>query len=94
MESKLYKARSKYESELDTCYSQIEEAVNCEARKAKVETLIRKSRDLWQKATSKNDQLLAPASTASDAEKVIALLEFLSYEANLKHDKFVTRARE
>ena len=60
--TKLIEARSKAELNVNEIYRGIDEAIEGAARKARVETMVGKAKNLLSTAISKNDQLIKLAA--------------------------------
>ena len=92
--TKLIEARSKAELNVNEVYRGIDEAIEGAARKARVETMVGKAKDLLSTAMSKNGQLIKLAARHPNKAQTTEDLELWLKEASETHDKYVIRAHQ
>ena len=72
---KLYNARSNLESELCTIQKNITDAIDQHDRRAKIERLVPKLTDVFNKLVHKNEELIDLASKAENPVVIYPVLE-------------------
>ena len=72
---KIYNARAKLETELNNIYGEINNAVDRQERKVKIERLIVKCRDVFTRVVDKNEELFGQAQKTEDLDAACKNLE-------------------
>ena len=90
----LIEARSKAELNVNVVYRGIDEAIEGDARKARVESRVGKAKDFLSTAISKNDQLINLAARLRKKSQMTEDLELWLKEASETHDRYVIRVRQ
>ena len=90
---KLYSARVKLEAELNNIYGEINNAVDKQDRKAKIERLIEKCKDAFTRLVDENEELFDLAQKTEDPDAACKNLENWSETVTKKTDEFVAAAR-
>ena len=91
--NKLYSARAKLEAELYNIYGEINNAVDKQDRKVKIERLIVKCKDAFTRVVDKNEELFDLAQRTEDPDAVCKNLEKWLETVTKKTDEFVAAAR-
>ncbi len=91
--AKLLSSTASCEAELTALCPRLDESITNQARRVRVEALVKECRDLMLIAIEKNDQLIAFAEKSNEAETQTRILESWQYDLNLKHDQCLDRAR-
>ena len=91
--NKLYSARAKLEAELNNIYGEINNAVNKQDRKVKIERLIVKCKDAFTRVVDKNEELFDLAQRTEDPDAACKKLEKWLETVTKKTDEFIAAAR-
>ena len=91
--NKLYSARAKLEAELNNIYGEINNAVDKQDRKVKIERLIVKCKDAFTRVVDKNEELFDLAQRTEDPDAACKNLEKLLETVTKKTDEFIAAAR-
>ena len=87
--NKLYSARAKLEAELNNIYSEINNAVDKQDRKVKIERLIVKCKDAFTGVVDKNEELFDLAQKTEDPDAACKNLERWLETVTKKTDEFI-----
>ena len=92
---KLYSARAKLEAELNNIYGEINNAVDKQDRKVKIERLIVKCKDAFTRVVDKNEELFDLAQKTEDPDAACKNLEKCLETVTKKFDidEFIAAAR-
>ena len=91
--NKLYSARAKLEAELKNIYGEINNAVDKQDRKVKIERLTVKGKDAFARVVDKNEKLFDLAQKAEDPDAACKNLEKWLETVTKKTDEFIPAAR-
>ena len=91
--NKLYSARAKLEAELNNIYGEINNAVDKQDRKVKIERLIVKCKDAFTRVVDKNEELFDLAQKTEDPDAACKNLEKWLETVTKKTDEFIAAAR-
>ena len=91
--NKLYSARAKIEAELNNIYGEINNAVDKQNRKVKIERLIVKCKDAFNRVVDKNEELFDLAERTEDPDAACMNLEKWLETLTKKTDEFIAAAR-
>ena len=91
--NKLYSARAKLEAELNNIYGEINNAVDKQDRKIKIERLIVKCKDAFTRVVDKNEELFDLAQKTEDPDAACKNLEKWLETVTKKTDEFIAAAR-
>ena len=91
--NKLYSARAKLEAELNNIYGEINNAVDKQDRKVKIERLIVKCKDAFTRVVDKNEELFDLAQRTEDPDAACKNLEKWLETVTKKTDEFIAAAR-
>ena len=91
--NKLYSARAKLEAELNNIYGEINNAVDKQDRKVKIERLIVKCKDAFTRVVDKNEELFDLAQKTEDPDAACKNLEKWLETITKKTDVFIAAAR-
>ena len=91
--NKLYSARAKLEAELNNIYGEINNAVDKQDRKVKIERLIVKFKDAFTRVVDKNEELFDLAQKTEDPDNACKNLEKWLETVTKKTDEFIAAAR-
>ena len=91
--NKFYSARAKVEAELNTIYVEINNAVDKQDRKVKIERLIVKCKDAFTRVVDKNEELFDLAQKTEDPDAACKNLEKWLESVTKKTDEFIAAAR-
>ena len=91
--NKLYSARAKLEAELNNIYGEINNAVDKQDRKVKVERLIVKCKVAFTRVVDKNEELFDLAQKTEDPDAACKNLEKWLETVTKKTDEFIAAAR-
>ena len=91
--NKLYSARAKLEAEPNNIYGEINNAVDKQDRKVKIERLIVKCKDAFTRVVDKNEELFDLAKNTEDTDAVCKNLEKWLETKTKKTDEFIAAAR-
>ena len=91
--NKLYSARAKLEAELYNIYGEINNAVDKQDRKVKIERLIVKCKDAFTRVVDKNEELFDLAQKTEDPDAACENLEQWLETVTKKTDEFIAAAR-
>ena len=90
---KLFNARSNLESDLCSIHKDIIDAIDRQDRRAKVERLVFKLKDVFSKLVEKNEELFDLASKAENPNSIYPVLEQWLDDVTKNNDKFLLAAR-
>ena len=90
---KLFNARSNLESELRNIHKDITYAIDCQDRRVKVERLISKLKNVFNKLVQKNEELFDLASKAEKPDSIYPVLEQWLDIIAKNNDNFLPAAR-
>ena len=91
--NKLYSARAKLEAELKYIYGEINNAVDKQDRKVKIERLIVKCKDAFTRVVDQNEELFDLAQKTEDPDAACKNLENWLETVTKKTDEFIAAAR-
>ena len=91
--SKLYSTRAKLEAELNNIYGEINNAVDKQDRKVKIERLIVKCKDAFTRVVDKNEELFDLAEKIEEPDAACKNLEKWLETVTKKTDEFIAAAR-
>ena len=91
--NKIYSARAKLEAELNNIYGEINNAVDKQDRKVKIERLIVKCKDAFTRVVDKNEELFDLAQKTEDPDAACKNLEKWLESVTKKTDEFIAAAR-
>ena len=91
--NKLYSARAKLEAELNNIYGEVNNAVDKQDRKVKVERLIVKCKDAFTRVVDKNEELFDLAQKTENQDAACENLEKWLETVTKKTDEFIAAAR-
>ena len=91
--NKLYSARAKLEAEINNIYGEINNAVDKQDRKVKLERLIVKCRDAFTRVVDKNEELFDLAQKTEDPDAACKNLEKWLETVTKIGDEFIAAAR-
>ena len=91
--NKLYSARAKLEAELNNIYVEINNAVDKQDRKVKIERLIVKCKEAFTRVDDKNEELFDLAQRTEDPDAACTNLEKWLETVTKKTDEFITAVR-
>ena len=91
--NKLYSARAKLEAELTNIYGEINNAVDKQDRKVKIERLTGKCKDAFTRVVDKNEKLFDLAQKTKDPDAACKNLEKWLETVTKKTDEFIAAAR-
>ena len=91
--NKLYSARAKLEAELNNIYGEINNAVDKQDRKVKIERLIVKCKDAFIRVVDKNEELFDLAQKTENPDAACKNLEKWLETVTKKTDEFIAAAR-
>ena len=91
--NKLYCARAKLEAELNNIYGDINNAVDKQDRKVKIECLIVKCKDAFTRVVDKHEELFDLAQRTEDPDAACKNLEKWLETVTKKTDEFIAAAR-
>ena len=91
--NKLYSARAKLEAELINIYGEINNAVDKQDRKVKIERLIVKCKDAFTRVVDKNEELFDLAQRTEDPDAACKNLENWLETVTKKTDELIAAAR-
>ena len=92
--NRLYSARAKLEAEVNNIYGEINNAVDKQDRKIKIERLIVKCKDAFIRVVDKNEELFDLAEKTEDPDAACKNLEKWLETVTKKTDEFIAAARE
>ena len=90
--NKLYSARAKLEAELNNIYGEINNTVDKQDRKVKIERLIVKCKDAFTRVVDKNEELFDLAQKTEDPDAACKSLEKWLETVTKKTDEFIAAA--
>ena len=90
---KLFNARYNLESELCNTHKDITDAIDCQDRRVKVESLVSKLKDVFSKLVQKNEELFDLASKTENPDSIYPVLEQWLDGVTNSNDKFLLAAR-
>ena len=91
--NKLYSARAKLEAELNNIYGEINNAVDKQDRKVKIERLLVKCKDAFIRVVDKNEELFDLAQKTENPDAACKNLEKWLESVTKKTDEFIAAAR-
>ena len=91
--NRLYSARAKLEAELNNIYGEINNAVDKQDRKVKIERLIVECKDAFTRVVDKNEELFDLAQKTEDPDAACENLEKWLENVTKKTDEFIAAAR-
>ena len=91
--NKLYSARAKLEVELNNIYGEINNAVDKQDRRVKIERLTVKCKDAFARVVDKNEELFDLAQKTEDPDAACRNLENWLETVTKKTNKFITAAQ-
>ena len=91
--NKLYSARAKLEAELNNIYGEINNAVDKQDRKVKIERLLVKCKDAFIRVVDKNEELFDLAQKSENPDAACKNLEKWLETVTKKTDEFIAAAR-
>ena len=91
--NKLYSARAKLEAELNNIYGEINNGLDKQDRKVKIEGLIVKCKDAFTRVVDKNEELFDLAQRTEDPDAACKNLEKWLETVTKKTDEFIAAAR-
>ena len=91
--NKLYSARAKLEAELNNIYCEINNAVDKQDRKVKIERLLVKCKDAFIRVVDKNEELFDLAQKTENPDAACKNLEKWLETVTKKTDEFIAAAR-
>ena len=91
--NKLYSARAKLEAELNNIYGEINNAVDKQDRKVKIECLLVKCKDAFIRVVDKNEELFDLAQKTENPDAACKNLEKWLETVTKKTDEFIAVAR-
>ena len=91
--NKLYSARAKFEAELNNIYGEINNAVDKQDRKVKIERLIVKCKEAFTRVVDKNEELFDLAQRTEDPDAACKNLEKWLETVTKKTDEFIAAAQ-
>ena len=91
--NKLYSARAKLEAEINKIYGEINNAVDKQDRKFKIERLVVKCKDDFTRVVDKNEELFDLAQKTEDPDAACRNLEKWLETVTKKTDEFIAAAR-
>ena len=91
--NKLYSARAKLEAEINNIYGEVNNAVDKQDRKVKIERLIVKCKDAFTRVVDKNEELFDLAQKTEDPDAACKNLEKWLEAVTKKTDEFIATAR-
>ena len=91
--NKLYSARAKLEAELTNIYGEINNAVDKQDRKVKIERLLVKCKDAFIRVVDKNEELFDLAQKTENPDAACKNLEKWLETVTKKTDEFIAAAR-
>ena len=91
--NKLYSERAKLEAELNNICGEINNAVDKQDRKVKIDRLILKCKDAFTRVVDKNEELFDLAQTTEDPDAACKNLEKWLETVTKKTDEFIAAAR-
>ena len=91
--NKLYSARAKLEAELNNIYGEINNALDKQDRKVKIERLIVKCKDAFTRVVDKNEELFDLAQRTEGPDAACKNLEKWLETVTKKTDEFIAAAR-
>ena len=91
--NKLYSARAKLEAELNNIYGEINNAVDKQDRKVKIERLIVKCKEAFTRVVDKNEELFDLAQRTEDPDATCKNLEKWLETVTKNTDEFIAAAR-
>ena len=91
--NKLYSARTKLEAELNNIYGEINNAIDKQDRKVKIERLFVKCKDAFIRVVDKNEELFDLAQKTENPDAACKNLEKWLETVTKKTDEFIAAAR-
>ena len=91
--SKLYSTRAKLEAEFNNIFGEINNALDKQDRKVKIERLIVKCKDAFTKVVDRNKELFDLAQKTEDPDAACKNIEIWSDFVSKKTDELISAAR-